>query len=186
MCNLSGPVPVPVPLLARCARVRGPSSVCPGSCLSGVAWLCNLMLECRSKSFYLFVTIMCEPWRVGVAFCIHRPYRYNYHSIVQCVVSECMGGRKGVRPPGRTRIMLVRMPTSVLTFGCPSAGQSTAFKGPVPLARPGEKRKQACPRDNKGRIEKVGRRKADWSFKSFSHCCTFTRLRCVTLCVNTD
>ena len=34
--------PVPVPLLARCACVRGPSCVCPGSCLSGVAWLCNL------------------------------------------------------------------------------------------------------------------------------------------------
>ena len=28
----------------------------------------------------------------------------------------------------------------------------------------GEKRKQACPRDNKGRIEKVGHRKGDWSF----------------------
>ena len=31
--------PVPVPLLARCACVRVPLSVCPGSCLSGVAWL---------------------------------------------------------------------------------------------------------------------------------------------------
>ena len=43
--------------------------------------------------------------------------------------------------------------------------QTARLKGPVPLARPGEKRKQACPRDNKGIIEKVGHRKGDWSFK---------------------
>ena len=46
-------------------------------------------------------------------------------------------------------------------------GARVCIKGPVPLARPvGEKRKQACPRDNKGRIEnEVGHRNGDWSFK---------------------
>ena len=40
------------PYLSRCllgvlVSAVGSSSVCPGSCLSGVAWLCNLVLGGR-------------------------------------------------------------------------------------------------------------------------------------------
>ena len=71
--------PVPVALLARCARVRGPSSVCPGSCLSAVAWLCNERLV-MVMVIYSALVRSHQSTSAGSFGALCVPYGYDTHT----------------------------------------------------------------------------------------------------------